>query len=266
MSLREFFLGNGIEYFAVLSYSETKKTRPHILRNAPFLPKSVIVYLVPYYTGKAKNLSAYAKSRDYHLAIKEINEKLEKFLKDMYPCNKFAGYGDHSPIDERHAALITGLGISGDNGLIINEKYGSYVFIGDMLSDIDSELLGRNKTVEISRCEGCGKCKTACPTGILRGDGDDCLSAITQRKGTLTEKEASLMKQYNTAWGCDLCQLACPHNENVNETPLEFFKRDNVEELSRKLIENMTDEEFSCRAFSWRGREVLLRNLDILEK
>ena len=229
-----------------------------------FMPKSVIIYLLPYYAGDSENLSIYASSLDYHLAIREINQGLEELLKESFANSSVKGYGDHSPIDERHAALVGGLGIQGDNGLIINEKYGSFVFVGDVVTDIDPELLGAKEPQPYRRCEGCGACKRACPTGILRGEGGDCLSAITQRKGELSESEIALMRKYNTLWGCDLCQTSCPHNKNPIKTPVEFFYRERIPRLTREILDSMSETDFEKRAFAWRKRKTIERNIDIL--
>ena len=262
--IKECLLGQNIEYFSILSYSETREINQRIIEREGFAPKSVIIYLLPYYAGECDNLSRYAASRDYHLAIAEINTALSTLIKNHFPDANVKGYGDHSPIDERHAALIGGLGVSGDNGLIINKKYGSYVFIGDIITDIDPDLLGADSPCEIGSCDHCGACKRACPTGILRGEGSDCLSAITQRKGELTDDEKQLMIKHNTLWGCDLCQSSCPYNRNPGITPLEFFHRDRIPHLTREILDNMSDEEFGERAFAWRKRKTVERNLDIL--
>ena len=226
--------------------------------------KFLIIYLLPYYTGKVENISRYAASLDYHLIIREINEGLCELLSRLFPTASFRGYGDHSPIDERYAALIGGLGIAGDNGLLINEKYSSYVFLGDVVCDIPPEALSAAAPREPLRCEGCGLCRAACPTGILRGEGEDCLSAITQRKGELSPYECRLMREYNTAWGCDECQSACPHNKEPELTPIDFFYRERIEELTFELLSKMDRSELRRRAFGWRGRAVLERNLAVL--
>ncbi len=263
-SLESYFLSQNIEYFAVLSYEDCHEINARITERQGFVPKSVILYLLPYYSGESENLSRYACSLDYHLAIAEINKGLEATLRDKYPSARIKGYGDHSPIDERHAALISGLGISGDNGLIINEKYGSYIFIGDVVTDIDPDLLGSVAPMPYKRCEGCGACKRACPTGILKGEGNDCLSAITQRKGELADGEKQLMRDCNTLWGCDLCQSACPHNRQPKPTPVEFFYRERIPCLTAQILNDMTDEEFNRRAFAWRKRRTVERNIEIL--
>lgn len=263
-ALKKYFSNIGIEYFAVLDYADLRETNRRIIERESFAPRSIIIYLLPYYSGPTENISLYAASLDYHLAIKEINDGLAVLLREKFPSSHLRGYGDHSPIDERHAALIGGLGMLGDNGLIINEKYGSFVFIGDVVTDIDPKLLGAEPPGEYRSCEGCGACLKACPTGILRGEGNDCLSAITQRKGELTCEECDLMRKYNTAWGCDLCQTSCPHNKSPNKTPVKFFYRERIACLTRELLDSMADAEFKGRAFAWRGRKTVERNLDIL--
>ncbi len=265
MNLNTFFSSLGIEYFAVADFQNVKVTKGELLSREDFVPRSVILFLVPYYTLTPKNISRYAASYDYHLIIRKIGEGLEEALKKNFPQAKMKIYGDHSPIDERHAALTHGLGILGDNGLLINKAYGSYIFIGDLICDIPPELLGAKEPTDIHFCTHCGACKRACPTGILRGEGEACLSAITQRKGELEEWEKAYMRAHHTAWGCDLCQSACPYNKEPKKTPIPMFYESVIEELTQELIDSMSKEDFQKRAFSWRGRKVLERNLEILK-
>ena len=262
--LKDFFSREGIEYFAVLDYKNCIEISSPIIEREDFSPRSVILFLLPYYTGETENISRYAASLDYHLAIREVGELLQCHLHSIYPSARMKIFGDHSPIAERHAALIGGLGIAGDSGLLINEKYGTYVFIGDMITDIPAQELGETPLCPITPCHHCGACRKACPTGILRGEGEDCLSAITQKKGDLTEKEQSLMTKHNTAWGCDLCQTSCPYNRNPKKTPLEFFYRDRIDRLDRSTLDGMSKDDFKKRAFAWRGRKTVERNLSIL--
>ena len=264
-ALRNYFDKAKIEYFSVLDYSLCMEINPRLSARSGFRAKSAIIYLIPYYTGECENISRYAASLDYHLVISEINKGLIELLRERFPDCRAASYGDHSPIDERAAVLSAGLGILGDNGLVINEKYGSYVFIGDVLTDIPPEALFASSPKAVVRCESCGACKRACPTAILSGEGRDCLSAITQRKGVHTEEEIVLMRKHRTVWGCDLCQIVCPHNRAPIKTPVPFFYEGRIDRLTRELLDSMDDMEFSRRAFAWRGRGVVERNISYFE-
>lgn len=264
--LTDFFAEEKIEYYALARYDRLRKTMPELTERDGIEPKTAILFLVPYYTVTPTNISRYAASRDYHLVIRDIGDRLIERLKGAFPNAKFKTYGDHSPLDERSAALTSGLGIVGDNGLLINEKYGSYIFIADVLCDLPIDVLGEQTLTEVKSCIHCGKCKASCPTGILRGCGTDCLSAITQRKGELSLAEQEMMRAYNTAWGCDLCQSVCPYNQNPAVTPIPFFHRNIISDLTKERLCAMDKSEFKSRAFSWRGRKVIERNLDILSK
>ena len=261
--LRKFFEREKIEYYGVLAYSDTKETSPEIMRREDFTPLSVIVFLMPYYTGDGENLSSYATSLDYHIALRGVCRRLAEALALEYPDLRARAYGDHSPIDERGAALSLGLGVLGDSGLLINEKYGTYVFIGDLVTDIPPEAFSADPPRQTRFCSHCGACRLACPTGILRSSGEDCLSAITQKKGELTESEKNYIKTSGYIFGCDECQRACPHNFGVPKTPIAFFYRERIPRLTREVLDGMGKEELSRRAFGWRGRKLLERNLEI---
>ena len=262
MKLAEIFDREKIEYFGVVPYGEMREINRRARGRIPFEPQSVIMFLLPYYVGKTENISKYAASYDYHIAVREYTERIIGELRRIYPSASFAGFGDSSPIDERYAAAMAGLGLIGDNGLLINERYGSYVFLCEIISDVNPEALGFQDCLEIKGCSHCGKCKSACPTGILRGDGTGCLSEITQRKGELSRDELEMMRKFNTVWGCDICQDVCPYNKTVEQTPLDFFKIDRITRLTKEVLNGFSDETFKSRAFSWRGRSVLERNLD----
>ena len=263
--LREYLNGEKIEYFAVLDYTDCREVNPALNLRGGFTPRSVILYLVPYYAGETVNLSRYAASLDYHIILRKIGEGIVSILREVYPNAGAKCYGDHSPIAECHAAATAGLGIIGDNGLLINEKYGSYVFVGDVVTDVPPEALSAIKPHPVSGCMHCGACKRACPTGILGGCGEVCLSALTQRKGELSAGERLLIKENNTAWGCDICQRVCPYNNAPKKTEVSDFLSDTVSHLTSSILCGMDEPEFERRAYAWRGRKTIMRNLEILE-
>ena len=260
----EIFIRAGLEYVTALDFEDCRVINPRLLNKLSFSPKSVIAFLVPYFVDEPLNFSAYAASLDYHTVINEIGKGLLGELGALNPKNSFALFADHSPIDERGAAAFGGLGIIGDNRLLINEKYGTYVFIAEIISDLDVEAIGEAENKEIKYCEHCNRCKGACPSGALREPLNPCLSAITQKKGELSEEEIKIMLDADTVWGCDACQRVCPHNSSVALTPISAFYGERITRLTTAEIEKMSDEDFFVRAFSWRGKNTVLRNLKYL--
>ncbi len=255
-----------IELVSSIPLSECEITRPYLLEKKGIRDGSVIIFAVPYLAeskDKKSNISAYAISRDYHLFFASLFENLLNKLKDKYPDNNFAGFTDHSPINEIKAAAKSGLGVIGKNHLLITEKYSSFVFIGEIITDA---ILG-SYAQEIEYCHNCGHCASACPVGM---DIERCLSSITQKKSELNEEEISLIKKHGCAWGCDICQKACPYtlkaiNNGTIYTDVDFFKNERTPFLTSEIIEEMNDEEFKARAYSWRGKKVIKRNLEIIE-
>ena len=258
----------GIDLVGAIPLSVCKITKPYKLEKIGFdssLPLYAIMMAVPYYTAHAeKNISSYCIPRDYHLFFKGLFDSIIPRLSEIFPSNRFAGFADDSPIFEREAAAMSGLGIIGDNGMLITEKYSSFVFLGEIITDLPLEV---DQKYGITRCEGCGRCKKACPMDEI----GECLSALTQKKGELADTEKTHIKKYGSAWGCDICQEVCPHTENAIKngtiyTNIDFFKNELTPKISNELIDKMSDEDFSSRAYSWRKRTTVKRNLDILEK
>ncbi len=265
----DIFRENKIDLYAALRFSDCCVTKPHLLsRLSDLTPKSLLLFLVPYYTGETENLSVYAAGRDYHAFMRELSDALIAALRMQFPRSSFYPFADHSPIDERLAAAKAGLGVVGKNRLLLTEKYSSFVFIGEIISDLSPEKLSAVEPQAVSLCDGCNACQSACPSGLLRGDSAICLSALTQKKGCLTEDEACLIGQNGSAWGCDACQNVCPYTQRARAngtlmTQIPYFYQDRMAKLSSAAIQNMSEEDFLTRAFSWRGREVLLRNLSL---
>ncbi len=256
-----------ITAFAAIPYAACRVLRPYLAERLSFVPQTAVLFLVPYYAGEGGNISAYAAARDYHLYMRGLFARITPRLAES--GYSFAGFADHSPIDERHAAALAGLGMLGKNGLLIHPRYGSYVFIGELLTDAPPAVMQACEPKEPAVCEDCGACCRACPTGALESREASCLSAVTQKKGVLSEEEIALIRKTGQVWGCDACQIACPHNRRSvesgeAETPIPFFREDRIPHLEKEVLVHMTEAEFSERAFSFRGREVPLRNLCIL--
>lgn len=256
-----------IDLVSCISLNECEITRPYLLENKGINSGSVIIFAVPYFTRheeEKSNISSYAISQDYHLFFATLFDNLLPKLQKKHPNNKFVGFTDHSPINEIKAASKAGLGIIGNNNLLITKKYSSFVFIGELITDANIE----SQALEISYCENCGLCLSACPVNM---DISRCLSSITQKKGELTEEEITLVKKHGCVWGCDICQVACPYTKRAITngtiyTNVDFFQNERTPYLTIELIDKMTDDEFKKRAYSWRGKKVIKRNLEFLER
>ena len=269
MDVREIFGFEKIEYYAPLPLSMLKVIKPHLVERLCISPESgsALMMCVPYFTSMPENISAYAASRDYHLYFEGLFDRVIPKLRELYPEYSFYGFSDHFPIDEVHAAARAGLGVIGDNHLFITEKYSSFVFIGEIISDMPAEKYALGLHIgDVQLCRHCGNCKKSCPEGL---DITSCLSALTQKKGTLREDEAERLISHGVAWGCDRCQSVCPYTKKAAEcgsiyTPIDFFYQSRIEKIDIQTLYDMTDEEFFSRAFSWRGRQTVERNLKIL--
>ncbi len=253
---QEILLEQGVDTAACIPFSACRVQRPHLLH---FAPKCAILFAVPYLTEKPAmhRVSMYAASEDYHIFFQQLFEHCTPLMEKAYPGTVWQGFSDHSPIAEGEAAARAGLGLIGDNHLLITQKYGSYIFLGEFLTDAD---LVCKTAGDIPNCRHCGNCTRRCP------GCDPCLSALTQKKGTLTPEEESRICKWGSAWGCDICQLVCPENEGVQCTPIPFFYANRMPDPDAATVRAMSDEAFARRAFAWRGRETVLRNLTLLER
>ena len=252
-----------------MSFDACRVINTRLMEKLTFKPRTVVLFLIPYYAKETENISRYASCGDYHYFASNFFRLNTPFLQFQSNGYHFAGFCDHSPIDERHAAATAGLGIIGDNGLLINETYGSFVFIAEWITDAPLDLFSYVEPRNVETCEHCGACVRACPSGNLpQFSKKNCVSAITQKKSDLTEKERELLRKNGSVWGCDACQIVCPHNRKVIEeglrTPVLFFNCSHIPCMTSEILARMTDEEFSLRPYSYRKREVLERNLKIL--
>ena len=227
---------------------------------------SAAVVLFPYLVRDTGNLSQYARGKDYHVVVMQALEQVCQKLRTDFPNNTFVPLADASPLPEVRAAWISGAGILGKNGLIFDREYGSYVFIGTVLTDVPAQTTPSDRAV----CPDCGACRRACPAGALQHGQVDtacCLSDLTQSKQPLTEEQTELLRRHPLIWGCDICSQVCPLNKQAKETPNPAFREQRICTLSLEDVEGLTRRQFSEkypeRAFTWRGPAPLVRNLSL---
>lgn len=240
-----------------------------LLGTSLFTPKSAIVCLFPYYVEHKdpSNLSRYTWATDYHLVINEYLKKLIEKLQIMNTDAQFSIHCDTSPLADRYMAYLAGLGFYGKNNCFISPKWGSYVVIGTILTTLELEP----NTPLTQSCMGCNRCITACLGQCLGHDEfkfDTCKSYITQKKGELTSEEKHIIAKTPLVFGCDVCQEVCPHNKDIPTTPIPEFQ--SVEPyIDIDELDSLTNKEFKAkyghRAFSWRGKKILIRNQEIIE-
>jgi epoxyqueuosine reductase len=215
-------------------------------------------------------ISRYAWGEDYHAVI---GHKLEQLVAAMRA--HFSGpwqaraYVDTGPISERLAAQQAGLGWQAKNTCLINEKFGSWLFLGVILTSL--ELTPSNAPFGVPPADLCGNCRLcleACPTGALVEpyvmDARRCISYLTieLREAIPEELRAPMGWQ---VFGCDICQDVCPWNRKAPVTSAPSFRvREKLLAPELKWLLSLKEEEFShifsvsaVRRAKWRG---LIRN------
>ena len=273
MDLAKLFTSAGAAGWGQLAYNDLKACMTGAAqgRAAELLgrePQGVFVAAFPYYADEGGgNLSQYARGRDYHIAVTHRLNAVCEALQKEHPQQVFRPLADNSPLPEQQAARLAGLGLAGRNGMVILPPYGSWIFLGTILTDLPLET----DRPPAPRCLDCGACVAACPTGALRhGDYSVCLSHLTQKKGELTLYEAAAVAHHDLVWGCDVCQLVCPYNREAAETALPEFRQDLLRRLEREDVAGLSNrafrEKYHGRAFTWRGPQPLARNLQLQER
>lgn len=226
--------------------------------------RSVLVAVFPYPLDQTPgNLSIYARAKDYHVVLGEKLEAAASALRTQYPSHTFVVLVDDSPLPEVYAASCAGLGKIGTHGLLIHPTYGSYVFIGTIVTDLELSPTGDTP----QPCLQCGACLKACPVDL---DKSRCLSALTQQGGTLDEEQIALVQEHPLIWGCDTCQLICPLNRTITTETIPDFAQNRICSLTDSDLDGLTRKQFLAkypdRAFTWRGPAPLRRNLTLKNK
>lgn len=259
--IRQIFAEEHLSELGFLPITHAKIINPHLM---PADIKSVVIFAVPYDLGQtySDGVSAYAHIRDYHRYFGELFDRVLPELCAEFPDESFYGFADHSPIAEKDAAAKAGLGMLGKHSLLIHPRYGSYVFLGSILTSMKIPCSVNQALL----CLDCGKCAEMCPAMAISERGVDvtkCFSALSQKK-KLTDEESQTLRQHHIAWGCDVCQKACPHNTDRKHTDIPFFIEQRHGGFCAQEIEAMSDAEFAQYAFSWRGKNRILQNLQNL--
>lgn len=240
--------------------------------------ETIISIAVPYYRegfSYNENFSKYTQGLDYHHVVGNYLKQICEFLK----LNGYEGksFCDSNNLPERYIAYLCDYGHIGRNSLFYTELYGSYVFLGEVITNakLCDELKKEDyirKYNDISNFKHCGKCNNCirkCPNDVLiEKNFRKCVSNLTQQKH-LDDEEIN--KLNGMIFGCDICQDVCPKNRNRE---FSFDDKFDVQELFNFIddftIANMDNkffkENFKKVSCSWRGKNLLKRNVIIKNK
>ncbi|HUL43179.1 MAG TPA: tRNA epoxyqueuosine(34) reductase QueG [Bacteroidota bacterium] len=193
--------------------------------------KSIVVVAMNYYTdhvhddGPRKGkISRYAWGDDYHDVVKERLDKLLEFIRSFEPAVDGKVYVDTGPVLEKAWAQRAGIGWQGKHTNLITEDFGSWVFLGEILLNLELVY----DAPDTDRCGSCTLCIEACPTQAITEpyvlDAGKCISYLTiEHRG---EIEPALAAKFDGwIYGCDICQDACPWNQrNAHITARKEFE------------------------------------------
>ena len=209
--------------------------------------KSVISVALNYYTphqhstqpGVGK-ISRYGWGRDYHKVMGKKLKELSAWLRSQDESIITRHSVDTAPIQDKVWAQRAGLGWIAKNGNLITRKYGSWVFLGEVLTNLDLSA----DAIHTSHCGTCTRCLSACPTNaIVRPyivDANRCIAyhTIENRQSELP----TAITEHLSGWvaGCDICQDVCPWNQRfAKETDVEDFQPypENINPQLNSLVE-----------------------------
>ncbi|MDQ6423560.1 tRNA epoxyqueuosine(34) reductase QueG [Paenibacillus sp. LHD-117] len=248
-----------------------RRTDPSLLFDKP---KSIIAIAVAYPSklvdppksepgARRGIMSRSAWGEDYHKVLRDRLAKLETWLRERVPKLRAESMVDTGALSDRAVAERAGLGWSAKNCSIISPELGSWIYLGEMITNLP---LPPDEPVT-EGCGSCTKCIDACPTGAIVGpgqlDAQRCISFVTQTKGMVSDE--FMRKIGNRLYGCDTCQIVCPENRGKNWTTQPELQPD--PELAKPLLIpllRMGNKEFKARyghtSSAWRGRKPIQRN------
>jgi len=199
--------------------------------------QSVIAVLVPYKYDRTmegpSRIAQYAYGEDYHERMKRMLYQLLATLSEQYPELEARPCVDTAPISDKCWAVRAGLGWIGRNSLLVNPVYGSFCFIGELVTTAEVDCYDDPITSEREEgapsCADCHRCVDACPNGAIvsRGDEQNPFYQIDARRctsyNTIENRAEELPSSLHTRgyiFGCDICQLVCPYNQQAPASAL----------------------------------------------
>lgn len=200
---------------------------------------------------------------DYHHVLRDRLNKLMEFIQEKVPDVQYNVMVDTGELSDRAVAERAGLGFTGKNTLLITEEYGSFVYLGEVMTNIP---FLPDSPVEDS-CGDCRACMDACPTGAIVEAGQlnaqMCLAYHTQTKVMLPDMFRD--KIGTRVYGCDTCQAVCPYNKGIDYHLHEEFEPE--PEVAKPLLTpmlRMSNRDFRGKfghiSGFWRGKNPLQRN------
>jgi epoxyqueuosine reductase len=230
------------------------------LANAAPWARSIVVCAINYNTAQPYSTQVEDPSRgwisryawgpqDYHHAVMMRLKRVEAEIRKIAGGDGLVThcYVDTGPIVERVAAKYAGIGWIGKNTCIINQKIGSWLFLGVILTSLD--LASASGTLPApDRCGSCTRCIEACPTDALIApyqlDSNKCISYLTiEKRGAIAEELRDGMGRH--IFGCDICQDVCPWNRKAPATGApEFQPREELVNPALDWLAEISAEEF----------------------
>lgn len=213
-------------------------------------------------------VSRYALGRDYHKLMRSRLAKLAKRIATELGGGEFRAFVDSAPVLERAIAERAGLGWIAKNTMLINDKAGSWFFLGEIYTDIP---FPKDPPKIDKHCGSCEACLDVCPTQAFVApyvlDARRCISYLTiEHKGSIDEALRPLMG--NRIYGCDDCQIVCPWNKFAHITKEgDFAPRHSLDDIELIDLFAWSEQTFELQTqgspIRRIGYERWLRNIAI---
>ncbi|UXY16246.1 tRNA epoxyqueuosine(34) reductase QueG [Chitiniphilus purpureus] len=223
-------------------------TRSVISVFLPYLPPAAAASEAVLADGAKAYLSRYALGRDYHKVLRRKLQTLAERIGERIGPFGHRVFVDSGPLLEVELARQAGLGWRGKHTLLLNRDYGSFFFLGELLTDL---ALPADPPLPAEHCGSCTRCLDFCPTRAIvkpyTVDARRCISYLTiELKGSIPPALRPLIG--NRVYGCDDCQLVCPWNRfAVRSDDPDFAVRHGLDDASL------------CELFAWSEAQFLER-------